>query len=281
MARQQVEVESVDAGRRASGVRPMIRAVFTPEVQLNVAEWGVGRASPPLLLLHGLANRWQAMSPLVPDLIGDWHLIAPDLRGHGGSARTGRRYSITHFTEDVAALVTDWALPPVAVYGHSLGGLVALSLAAEHPALVRSVVVADSAVFAKHDRHQASFPAAIAPLLDVTGPPPKQVDAAVMEALRTGRLVEGYDGRRVLSRVRCPVLLLQAEAALGGHMDDLDVRRALTLLADGYHVKVRGVGHQLQLVDRRAVLSAIVPFLARAAGHGGEVGATRSLAAGE
>lgn len=280
MAYQQVEVESEHAARRAPGVRPAIRAVFTPEVRLNVAEWGAGPASPPLLLLHGLATRWQAVSPLAPGLVGDWHLIAPDLRGHGGSARTGH-YSIAHFTGDVAALVTDRAIPPLVVYGHSLGGLVALSLAAEHPTLVRAVVVADSAVFAQHHGDdRSSVPAAVAHLLDTTGPPPKYVDTAVMEAFRGGRLMEGYDGPLVLPLVGCPVLLLQADPALGGHMDDLDLRRALTLLADGQYVKVRGVGHQLQLDNRRAVLAAIAPFLARQASCTGEVVTTR-LASGE
>src|SRR5438477_11062003 len=79
--------------------------VWVGEVLLHVGEWDDGEDRPPLLLLHGLANRWQAMAPLVPFLARDWHILAPDLRGHGQSGRA-TQYSIADFAVDAIELVS-------------------------------------------------------------------------------------------------------------------------------------------------------------------------------
>lgn len=81
-----------------------------------------GTDGPTLLLLHGLggsAEVWAGVTPLWP---GRW--IAPDLPGHGASARADR-YSFGGIAAAVAGLVDG----PVAVLGHSLGGVVGLALA--------------------------------------------------------------------------------------------------------------------------------------------------------
>ncbi len=57
----------------------------TGTVTLNYAE---GPASgPPLVLLHGGSARWQNSESIMPDLAADWHLYAPEFRGHGQSGR--------------------------------------------------------------------------------------------------------------------------------------------------------------------------------------------------
>lgn len=100
--------------------------------ELWVAEGGTDTSTdtgPVLVLLHGLghtANVWDRFTAL---LTGRW--IAPDLRGHGRSPWT-ERYSFGHFAADVADAVAA-RLPaerPVLVVGHSMGGVVALALAA-------------------------------------------------------------------------------------------------------------------------------------------------------
>src|SRR5262245_15306844 len=111
-------------------------------VTLNVAEGPA--AGPPLLLLHGGSARWQAWEPLIPDLADRWQLLAPDLRGHGKSGRVPRHYSVQDYADDIAALLQDRASEPAILFGHSLGGIVALMVAAQHPDRVRAVVVGDS-----------------------------------------------------------------------------------------------------------------------------------------
>jgi pimeloyl-ACP methyl ester carboxylesterase len=70
------------------------------EVQLNYAK---GPAhGPPLVLLHGLGRRWQVFLPLIPTLSLRWHILAPDLRGHGRSSRVSRGYYGLQYSEDIA-----------------------------------------------------------------------------------------------------------------------------------------------------------------------------------
>ena len=111
------------------------------EVPLNVA---IGPpAGPPLLLLHGVSRRWQDFAPLLPTLACRWQVHALDFRGHGRSGRAPGRYLVADHARDAAALLRSEVTEPAVVYGHSLGGLAALAVAAELPERVRAVVLED------------------------------------------------------------------------------------------------------------------------------------------
>ena len=67
----------------------------TGEIRLNYAEGGT-RGKPIMVFLHELTNRWQAYSAEFDEYGQDWHLYAPDLRGHGKSSKPpeGYRYPV-------------------------------------------------------------------------------------------------------------------------------------------------------------------------------------------
>jgi pimeloyl-ACP methyl ester carboxylesterase len=113
----------------------------TSTVRLNYAEGP--NAGPPLVLLHGGSARWQAALPLIPDLAADWHVYAPDLRGHGISGWVPGQYTMEDYAADVAAFLAGGVRAPAVLFGHSLGGQVAIMVAARHPALVRALILAD------------------------------------------------------------------------------------------------------------------------------------------
>jgi pimeloyl-ACP methyl ester carboxylesterase len=114
----------------------------TGSVTLNVAE---GPANgPPLVLLHGGSGRWQSWEAIVPELMSRWQLFAPDLRGHGQSGRAPGRYTLRDYAGDILALLRERVREPTVIFGHSLGGIIALMVAAQEPALVRAVLVGDS-----------------------------------------------------------------------------------------------------------------------------------------
>src|SRR3954463_9509306 len=102
---------------------------------------------PPMVLLHGLAARWQTFMPVVPILSQDWQLFLPDLRGHGLSGRTPGHYRLPDFAGDIVAFLEAQTAPPVVLYGHSLGGWIALDIAARRPDLVRAAIIGDSALY--------------------------------------------------------------------------------------------------------------------------------------
>jgi pimeloyl-ACP methyl ester carboxylesterase len=242
------------------GTRPVEHHLDCGSVTLNYAE--VLGDGPTVLLLHGLGARWQVFGPLLVGLRGQGHLYALDFRGHGASGRTPGHYRLEDYAADALALLR--RVPtPVIIYGHSLGGWVALSLAASCPAEVSGIIVADSAVFPEHISpdlavsYLADLPMALRSLAKSLN----QLDPEVMEHFRDGRLTAHYDPESLLPRVGCPTLLLQGDAERDALMTDEDVRRALELLPDGAHRRFPGAGHGLHVENAGQVLDTVLPFL--------------------
>ena len=72
---------------------------------------------------------------------------------------------------------------------------------------------------------------------------------------------EGYEMDALLPRIKCPVLLIQADSAYGGLMTDAEVERARTLLPSAAHVRLKGIGHGLHGEKKQPVAEAIQDFL--------------------
>jgi pimeloyl-ACP methyl ester carboxylesterase len=119
----------------------------TGPVQINFAEGPDN--GPPLVLLHGLGRRWQVFDPLIPALSKKWHVYAPDLRGHGLSTHVPRGYHGKQYAEDIITFLEQHVTAPAVLFGHSLGGMIALWIAAHQPTRVRAVIVGDSMLLSK------------------------------------------------------------------------------------------------------------------------------------
>jgi pimeloyl-ACP methyl ester carboxylesterase len=111
-------------------------------VTLNYAE--IPSAGPPLVLLHGGSARWQSFDAILTDLAATWHVYAPDFRGHGQSTWVTGTYRLQDYADDTVAFLRHKLKEPAYLFGHSLGGMVALLVAAQYPAGVRGVTVGDS-----------------------------------------------------------------------------------------------------------------------------------------
>jgi pimeloyl-ACP methyl ester carboxylesterase len=101
-----------------------------------------GGAGPGILLLHGLMGRASTWWPVANWLTGHGRVVGLDARAHGRHPEHGPSHT-ERFAADAAEAVRELDLAPAVVIGHSMGGLHALALAAEYPALVRGVVVED------------------------------------------------------------------------------------------------------------------------------------------
>lgn len=100
-------------------------------------------AGPPTLLLHGYTDSSRGWSPIAPWL-ADRHLYALDLRGHGRSDAPACCYAYADFADDAARFLDAVGVARADVIGHSLGSMVAQSLAARHPAKVGGLVLVSS-----------------------------------------------------------------------------------------------------------------------------------------
>ena len=107
-----------------------------------------GAVAPPVLLLHGSGPGVTATAnwrPIIPALSASCRVIAPDQLGFGGTA-TGeqRTYGRTAWTDHALALLDTLELSTVDIIGNSMGGAIALSIAAARPDVVRRMVLMGS-----------------------------------------------------------------------------------------------------------------------------------------
>ncbi|HEX5806325.1 MAG TPA: alpha/beta hydrolase, partial [Macromonas sp.] len=97
---------------------------------------------PPLILMHGWRDHCRNWDWVAERLRSDWHVIAPDLRGHGDSAwSSDGQYTMPGFIHDLAQLVRQLDLGPVNILAHSLGGHVSLRYAGLFPQNVLRLMV--------------------------------------------------------------------------------------------------------------------------------------------
>jgi len=94
-------------------------------------------AGQPMVLLHGGLGSGEMFGPILPQLAATHQVIAVDLQGHGRTADIDRPIDVRLMADDIAALISHLGLEKADVVGYSLGGGVALQIAAKHPAKVR------------------------------------------------------------------------------------------------------------------------------------------------
>src|SRR5688500_17985755 len=88
---------------------------------------------PALLLLHGIGNNCQTWSGVIDRLAETHTVIAPDLLGHGDSAKPRGDYSIPAYANGMRDLLSVLDIEQATVVGHSLGGGIALQFAYQFP----------------------------------------------------------------------------------------------------------------------------------------------------
>jgi pimeloyl-ACP methyl ester carboxylesterase len=119
---------------------PASHTYFSQRLRLHYVDWG-NRGKPPLLLLHGGRDHCRNWDWTAGALRDDWHVIAPDLRGHGDSQWSpDGSYTMAGYIYDLAQLVHQQALAPVTIIAHSLGGNIALRYAGIYPEAVAGLV---------------------------------------------------------------------------------------------------------------------------------------------
>ena len=119
---------------------PTSRIYFSQRLRLHYVDWG-NPGAPPLLLVHGGRDHCRNWDWVAARLRRDWHVIAPDLRGHGDSQwSASANYGMAGYIYDLAQLVHQLKLAPVTIVAHSLGGSIALRYAGIYPDNVKRLV---------------------------------------------------------------------------------------------------------------------------------------------
>ncbi|MBT2292477.1 alpha/beta hydrolase [Paenibacillus albidus] len=240
-----------------------------------------------IVLLHGFCGSAEYWEKVIPELSGNYRVIAPDLRGHGASEAPLGAYRIEQMADDVLSLLNKLEISEVILLGHSLGGYITLSFAQRHASrlkgfgLIHSTGYADSEE-AKEKRLKSVstiqndgitafvdglVPGLFAPETAETTPhlvertkeigykTPPQGAAGVALAMR-----ERPDRRDVISASELPILLVA-----GGKDGLIPAERTFT--SDKKNVTqatIAGAGH-MSLYEAPEQLAAIIREFAEAA----------------
>jgi len=119
---------------------PTSRIYFSQRLRLHYVDWG-NPSAPPLVLVHGGRDHCRNWDWVADALRQDWHVLAPDLRGHGDSQWSpDGSYSMAAYIYDLAQLIHQQELAPVTIIGHSLGGMITLRYTGIYPENVHKLI---------------------------------------------------------------------------------------------------------------------------------------------
>jgi len=119
---------------------PTSHTYYSQRLRLHYVDWG-NEDAPPLLLIHGGRDHCRNWDWVAEQLRDDYHIIAPDLRGHGDSQwMIGGSYNQVDYVYDIAQLLHQTKMTPVSIISHSLGGSIALMYAGLFPDTVTRLV---------------------------------------------------------------------------------------------------------------------------------------------
>ncbi|QDK32948.1 alpha/beta fold hydrolase [Sphingomonas sp. IC081] len=133
---------------------PTSNHFVSQRLRLNYVDWGNAEA-PPLILQHGGRDHCRSWDWVAEELRRDWHVICPDLRGHGDSEWSPEgHYSMDAMVYDFAQLVHTLGHEKVTIVAHSLGGNVATRFTGLFPEKVDKLVNIEGLGPPRHIRQQ-------------------------------------------------------------------------------------------------------------------------------
>ena len=226
---------------------------------------------PAVLLLHGAIGAAATMRPLARRLAPHFAVHVMDFAGHGAAPAPPAPLTVELLADQVAAYLAAHALAPARLFGYSLGGYVALHLAATRPELVARVqtlatkLAWDAEVAAAMNR--GLDPAAIrakAPKL-----------AAALEAMHTGmgcealldatrRMLADLSDRPRLTSETWPRITLPVRMSIGDRDTTVSIEETLTAvraLPMGELEVIPGLPHAIEKMDLDLVARSVVEFL--------------------
>jgi pimeloyl-ACP methyl ester carboxylesterase len=256
-------------------------------------------AGPPVILLHGYAQTSHMWRPLIPELAKTHAVIAPDLRGFGGSSKPDDGYDKTTMAKDIHALADSLGHKRIGIAGHDIGLMVAYAYAAQYRAEVERIALLDaflpgvgnwSEVWLLRDKWHFHFygktPLALVEgreriylehfWNDFAADPSRSVSEADRKLYASayaqpGAMKAGFevfrafeqDGKDLAAFARdklpMPMLVLTGEKASGEYLINQG-----RLVADNVEgVVIKGAGHWLMDEAPSAVIAKLVAFFAK------------------
>jgi len=257
-------------------------------LRLHYLDWG-SAGKPPLVLLHGgsaYAHWWDFVAP---DLAKDFHVFAPDQRGHGDSDHPKPpAYATRHYVSDLREFMLALGLQKPVLMGHSMGGHNSVIYATQYAQDLRALILVDT---------DAAYPEAAVEFLRKLGEKPaKEFDSFATAVSRfrvlpaeslmsTERLHyiasfafkerpdskwvskldrntlfrEPVDGLPLLRQITCPTLVVRAENT--PVLSDRKMERLVSGLPNGRWAEVKNSYHHVMLDNPEGLVNVVREFL--------------------
>ena len=259
----------------------------TPDFHHRFADVGPGLhyvdsvcAERPMLLVHGIGMDWRVWQAISRRLAPRFHLYAIDLRGHGGSGKPERGYSLADYAADIEDLIEVLGLQDVTLVGSSLGGAVCAVVEAPIEMVSHRVLVDPPLTLGPiHDeqmlrailllKHQPETELArylfernpgigrhLATVMSQMWH--NAADGVIEEMLASPH--EYYRMDRELRNVESPTLLMQADPTRDAVLSAEKAHAVIKLLPHGELVTVRGAGHAIHAFKPAEFVSLVERF---------------------
>lgn len=191
------------------------RPFLNSRMPLNHSEWP-NQGAPIVILIHGSRDHSRSWDAMAQALQPNYHVIAPDLRGHGDSGWSqDGRYDFAAYLSDLAALAQELGLGvdrQAVLIGHSLGAHIALRFSAVYPDKVRRVVA-----------------------IEAVGAPP------AIEARRLGQPIERKIGDWLEERHAASLTAPRQFASIDEAVNRMRARHAFLSAAQAHHLTRHGL----------------------------------------
>jgi esterase len=266
-------------------------------LRLHILTWG-DASNPPVLILHGGGLNAHSWDLIAQYLSGYYYVVVPDQRGHGLSEWSApMNYTSDDYASDSAAIIQQLSLVKPVVVGTSMGGVNALTLAAQHRAGLSGLILIDVPLHSKQSPERSelatlmqgerTFPSLlelaqwVARVRGTTGS--SEISPSIIwNSMRTpdGEWTWRYDQRyranktiwktvsssrtslrKLLPKIICPTLVMRgSESTIVLDSDMDDYRSGIN---DGTYVIVDGADHTVHSTKPRETLNHLEPFIAR------------------
>lgn len=124
-------------------IEPTSHSYVSQGLKLHCLDWG-NAGAPLLILLHGTSDHARSWDRTALALRDKWHVVAPDLRGHGDSAWSpDGAYLVPYHVLDLTELLARFGEEPMTIVAHSFGAGIGSRFAALFPDRIRKIVMID------------------------------------------------------------------------------------------------------------------------------------------
>jgi pimeloyl-ACP methyl ester carboxylesterase len=258
-----------------------------------------GNKKPSILLLHGIAENGLCWSPVARDLASNYDVIMVDARGHGRSSSSTTDFSFALLADDVAGVIRALGLQKPYVWGHSMGAMMAATLAARYPDLIRAVVLEDPPLLDKPQFQTDVDQELLRTNEEQQNQSRRQWLLGLRALSREDRIarvfaehpnwteediilwadskaelnidflehvfatISDVHWREVISRIECPILLITGDPELHAIITPETAQQAAQLWKHGEVVYIGGAGHDIHRERYDETMAVVRAFLNR------------------